>query len=189
MPRRYRRRTYIRRPLKTIKYSNETACFNNFPVGAASGEFHTFDPFVLIPPTDIQGTRKVKNITLRIGASTTTVTNFIFAVVYVPDGTVPNGLSTSEDENFGSLYEPNQNVIMSGMFAGQLAVPSETLSDSAVSPSTFRSRLARNLNSGDSIVMLIASPTGWPGYQPPDPPAVVTPPVIFTILANFAISY
>jgi hypothetical protein len=51
-----------------------------------------------------------------------------------------------------SVYEPNQNVIMAGILN-----PAGTLD-----PVTYRSRLARNLESGDKIVLFFYNPAGEP---------------------------
>ena len=67
-----------------------------------------------------------------------------------------------------SLYEPNQNVIMSGY-----------ITPNYNAMQTFRTRLARNLNSGDTIQMIIA-------------PAAATDAVqqqLIGISLNYAITY
>lgn len=147
MPRRYRRRRYaLSRPVKTAKYSNETF--------AALASVNTtlatpLDYYCLLSEsTPVLGTRKAKNFTL------TLVTNspvpFFFALVYVPEGTSPGLLNagTSIDTSgvliSASMYEPNQNVIMSGSFGG----PNSTIE-------RYKTRLARNLNSGDSIMLVL----------------------------------
>lgn len=187
MPRRYRRRTYIRRPLKTVKYSNETSSFVNSPTGAATDSMFRFQPLILIPPVDVQGTRKVKNVTLRMAANSSSTSTFIWALVYVPDGMSPQSIETSTTNEFESLYEPNQNVIMSGLLTPTLWKQGQNIADCSITPSTYRSRLARNLNSGDAICLLIASPNGFPGWDQTTDPN--NPPITFYILANFAISY
>ena len=66
MPRRYRRRRYtLARPLKTVKYSNETSSFGVTTTIAASTVFSNGTPIVVVPPTSVAGTRKVKNFTCR----------------------------------------------------------------------------------------------------------------------------
>ena len=69
MPRRYRRRRYaIARPVKTVKYSNETYngkwYLTNQPTGGMSDVYQNV---ACVVKTDVQATRKVKNFTLRIG--------------------------------------------------------------------------------------------------------------------------
>ncbi|KAK8882665.1 hypothetical protein M9Y10_045307 [Tritrichomonas musculus] len=63
-----------------------------------------------------------------------------WALLYVPQG---NDLSLISLQPAGSMYEPAQNVIMSGIISKTSA------------KDTFRSRLARNLNSGDRIVLSV----------------------------------
>lgn len=140
MPRRYRRRRYaLSRPVKTAKYSNETFATSFIPIN------NTVFNVVLSPSTTAGGTRKCKNFTLNMY---TTIPGF-WALVYVPEGTNPGTLnwSTPTDESVpvvsaASLYEPNQNVIMSGI--------TRNTSESY----RFKTRLARNLNSGDAVFFL-----------------------------------
>ncbi len=151
---RRRTRTYIRRPLRTIKYSNETFNFNaalNIP---ANSNPTYQSPIVL--DTNIGGTRKIKNLSLSIMAYSRNndwAIPFVFAVIYYPEQTgqeikppVLNVGGTINDQAIEplSIYEPNQNVIMSGF------IPT-----SSNTPVTFRSRLARNLNSGDTVLLLL----------------------------------
>ena len=158
MPRRYRRRRYaIARPLKTAKYSNETY----------AGEVHLNTnqlraSMVIVPETQILATRKVKNLTIRLNVAQISFTlhgqatdlsshdapfNVLFAAVYVPQGTTPDVLHIANVPTQGtvttavSLYEPNQNVIMSGMI-------------NPYQPTTVKTRLARNLNSGDQVYLV-----------------------------------
>ena len=145
MPRRYRRRKYYPvRSLKTAKYSNETEAT------AVSSTFLSSKTYkcTFTPGTTVLGTRKVKNFTLSIISNSNI--SFYFALVFVPEGTI------ASDINFGyqidesgiltaaSLYEPNQNVIISGIFGG----PSGSVQ-------RFKSRLARNLNSNDTIQLVM----------------------------------
>lgn len=157
MYRRRRRyyRTRITRPLKTIRYSSET--YNDAtsltwntdlqPVTGAKEYIGSFVP--IVNSINISGMRKVKNFTVEINPVFYDNTNnslltlpFIWAIVYVPEGQNPNP-KFGNSSGGGSLYEPNQNVIMSGT--------------GSTSQSQYRkfSRLARNLNSGDRIYFLI----------------------------------
>ena len=153
MPRHRRRRVRtvaISRP----KYSSENVGFSGFienPGTSPDSYGHLEVP--IIPPMDAFGRRKCKYFTLTISAlysdrisGGTTVQNdrplVYFALVFVPEGTVPNGLNLSSGNNVSSYYEPNQNVIMQGCF------DSKTIY-------RFRSRLSRNLNSNDSIYLVV----------------------------------
>lgn len=153
MVRRYRRTGRYTRRLKTVKYSNETRAFN-FE--------YTFDgnqkAVSIITVNSEQGMRKAKNFTLNIGANNLNIGGAVssehvpiaFALVYVPQGTTPSVIAFGTESqgviSTTSLYEPNQNVILSGMI-----MPGDT-------SRTFYSRLARNLNSGDAIGLCIRSP-------------------------------
>ena len=149
MPRRYhRRRSYaIARPLR--KYSNETYIINLIKPGSATIAAGDQLLGVYSPKASTLGTRKIKNFTLSLSSNNNVP--FVYALVYVPEGTQPSTLKlnpqtiTTDAIDAISLYEPNQNVIMSGMFGG----PSGQIIKA-------KTRLARNLNSNDFIVLIIA---------------------------------
>ena len=186
MPRRYRRRHRytIARPVKTTKYSNETygTQFNIQNNGGVPGSHGGFQ-FPVIPNAigGILGTRKVKNFTLRLCAEKTMYDNQVpdqetfdrarvaFALVYVPEGTNPSGLAFGTGNQPSSIYEPNQNVIISGIID----------SDQTYS---FKTRLARNLNAGDNIALVLADLT--PIQNEGD--STNTP---VTMTCNYAISF
>lgn len=163
--RRYRRAYRISRPLKSIKYSNETFTFADelsfAPLKTYAAAF--------VPATTIQGTRKLKNFTLSF--NTNLQVPVLFALVYVPEGTQPSDISygglVQTDLVPSTLYEPNQNVIMSGTIGGP-----------NYSVGRYKSRLARNLNSGDQIFIVLRSI---------DESNTVTGSVI--VLLNFAIAF
>lgn len=105
MPRRFRLKPY-----KVVKYSNETTNFAaNLP---ATPTTPLSSVAVMIAPLAAQGMRKAKNFTLQI--FTTSNLPIIFALVYVPQGTEPSKLTFGSPETPVSLYEPNQNVFMTG---------------------------------------------------------------------------
>lgn len=86
----------------------------------------------------IQGSRKAKNIT--ISWTTDIDRPILFAVIFLPEGHSPAELQTSASAS--SMYEPNQHVMLSGVFEkGQ--------------QNRFSTKLGRNLNSGDSIVLAL----------------------------------
>lgn len=136
-------RRYTRR-IKTIKYSNETTGFSGVWTITDGVQVNNS---VLIAPTSIQGTRKCKNFELSLCGSpwseAPTDVPIIWALVYVPQGTTPSQIQVPDPGNASSIYEPNQNVIMSGIWPGNLT-----------SNYKVKTRLARNLNSGDSIYLL-----------------------------------
>ena len=145
MPRRYRRRYYpIARSLKTNKYSNETLS------AAIDHDMHdeNTSKILLSPASTTFGTRKAKNFTLSIVTNSTVP--FIFALIFVPEGTTPQSLTQGiQPDSSGnivaaSLFEPSQNIILSGICGGPSA-----------NAERFKTRLARNLNSGDRILLLL----------------------------------
>lgn len=157
MARRYHRRHRytVARPLKTTKYSNETYC-SQFLLKDDSGNQGSRAMFALaVVPNNtngVLGTRKVKNFTLRMVADPTqythdgTTANFrsrvAFALVYVPEGTTASVMQFGAGSSAVSMYEPNQNVIMSGIIDSTQAY-------------SFKTRLARNLNAGDQIALVL----------------------------------
>ena len=98
----------------------------------------------VVPATTTEGMRKVKNITVSATIGPPEDAPLYWALVYVPEGTSPGGLSiaaTAADPT--SLYEPNQFVMNCG------------IADPNAGPIRFWSPLARNLNDGDRIYLLI----------------------------------
>lgn len=142
MPRRLRRSYRRSRPVKTVKYSNETSTFssNSFSI-AANGVLSA----IMIPDVAAQGMRKAKNFTLRMLTSTNIP--IAWALVYVPEGMDVGQMAIGTPSNPSSLYEPSQNVIMSGYCFGTGTSPTSNI--------ISRTRLARNLNSGDRIYLTI----------------------------------
>lgn len=165
MPRRRRIRKYsLARPVKLQKYSNETFAFGQ------SLSYTQTDAWVLVSKsTDVLGTRKAKNFTL------TFITGnnypFLFALVFVPEGTQPSPLNVGSQVTSNylistSMYNPNQNVILQGIISGYTG-----------GPIRYKTRLARNLSSGDQIVLVMKPLIEYEGEVD----------VIGTV--NYAISY
>lgn len=112
----------------------------------------TSDPYLnrqaLIPivqQTTQEGVRKAKNLSISIATPTTEDTlnlnsPFYWALIYLPEGQTPNELASS-----GQLYTPSQFVINSGIVT------------STQGKMRISSRLARNLNQGDSIYLLLGT--------------------------------
>lgn len=140
------------------KYSNETTCFNavltadvaagsTIPVNNA-GQANEYKGFVIVPATNVYGTRKVKNFTIRITAHNND-SPLVGALVYVPEGTKAMDMSVTNPTQ--SLYAPQQNVICTFM------IPSQAGDDDSDSITTISSKLARNLSSGDSIMLVLCN--------------------------------
>lgn len=185
MARRYRRRHRytVARPLKTTKYSSETYATAVNIIG--SGPIGTHGTFTVpvLPNTigGVLGTRKAKNFTLRLcteqsliqtpGAPGDTFERgrVAFALVFVPEGTTASPINFGSGNAAVSLYEPNQNVILGGVIDSQ-----QTYS--------FKTRLARNLNAGDNIVLIL-----YDLYSVGNTGEVINTPVAIT--CNYAISF
>lgn len=147
---RSRRRSY-RRPVRAIKYSSETwndvTTFNWNSLQPDNNYSFIGTGVDFVGASNVSGMRKVKNFTIEINPTLVNANNelvqipFLWAIVYVPEGQNPSP-NFGNNSGGGSLYEPNQNVIMSGT--------------GVTSQSSYRkyTRLARNLNSGDRIYIL-----------------------------------
>jgi len=97
----------------------------------------------IVAPSLTEGMRKVKNFTLNLVPFSESTYCIFWALVYVPEGTSPGSLNVVTTST--SLYEPNQFVINCGIV------------DPDAGPIRFFSPLSRNLNSGDSIYLLVTS--------------------------------
>ena len=97
----------------------------------------------VVPDTAIGGMRKVKHLTISasIPSSSASSTAAYWALVYVPQGTAVGSLNLSGS----NLYEPNQFVMNCGTFDGDAG------------PIRISSPIARNLNSGDKIYLVVAN--------------------------------
>ena len=150
MPKKYYRKNYVRAVVPKKKYSWEHYTFQRGATIAAQQKLNLYA--LVVPSTNSLGMRKCKNFTLSIIVQTSFPV--FWALVYCPDGTQPTALRVGGDniENTPntigavSLYEPNQNVIMSGV-----------LPANSTSPQRVSNKLARNLNSGDQIYMVFGT--------------------------------
>lgn len=140
---------------KKVRYSNETTAINvqGTIAGNSNPVFPTIDDkkgVVLVQAATLQGTRKVKNMLLSISSIGNKVP-ILCAIVYVPQGTEATTLqSSATNQRAGaSLYEPNQNVIMQFVLN-----PTNPDTMQGCNVQHFKTRLARNLDSGDSVVLV-----------------------------------
>ena len=140
MPKFYKR--YPRRTGPKDKYSVEQQAA---VIDVAAGGQQAVQ---LITPTTTQGMRKVKHLTISVASNGATSASAIYwAIVYVPQGTTPNPLALGTG-SYASLYEPNQFVMNCGVM------------DLDAGPARVATPLSRNLNSGDSIYVILANPAG-----------------------------
>lgn len=187
------RRNYRSYRGKYAKYSNETIAFNaqlteeadgnvSFPITVDAGDPTkvTYRGILIVPATDILGNRKVKNFTLKLTANGND--DQIFgALVYVPEGTLASALQVGGP--FQSIYEPNQNVISTFIIPPNVARTTEGAISAQSAPTQIvvSNRLARNLNTGDSIALVFSSPNGLT--------ATSEEPLVISGTCNFAIKY
>lgn len=194
----YRRRSFRRHYTHAVKkYSNEnfsnTGVFNltgaapqagtspdSYPAqGFVSGMTFSIPTLTIVKANATEGLRKVKNFNLTIAPTVSvresgeTVWNgnsqfrFEMALVYIPEGTAPHPLNYSGTND--SIYEPSQNIILSGVFD-----PTNTF--------RISTRLARNLNQGDRIGLLIRG-------MLPDSVSGIEYSIRFMVNCQYAISY
>ena len=132
---------YYRRPYKRacygkrIKYSVQQKAFQ---FAAAGG---TTTAQVIVPATTLEGMRKVKHLTVNL--TSVGSTQFWWALVYVPQGTAAGVINVLTSATSAGMYEPNQFCMNCGIV------------DPDAGPIRFGSPIGRNLNDGDSIVLLI----------------------------------
>ena len=100
----------------------------------------------IVPATTTQGTRTVGNFTITVPCTTSATYPYYWALVYCPQGTAVNNLFATSGDLEGSLYEPNQYVLASGM------------SDADAGPIRIKSRMKRVLHSGDFISLILGCP-------------------------------
>lgn len=140
MGRTYRRRVYRG---SRDKYSVEQSVFDGL---LTRGQTTVID---VVPPTTLQGMRKVKHLTISAAtAGNDTHYGILWALVYVPQGVTVPGFNVTSGS---PLLEPNQYVMNCGAF------------DSDAGPLRVSSRISRNLNSGDRIVLLLLPTTSTTG--------------------------
>lgn len=127
---------------KRNKYSTMTYLISN---GDPNGV--NYKPyFTIVPPTDVGGMRKVKNITIQLSydglmtGATASDNRILWAIVYVPKGSEPGEFNTGN----GILYSPPQFIMASGIYD----------TNQPGNGSRIFTPLSRNLNSGDGIAFV-----------------------------------
>ena len=103
---------------------------------------------VVVPASTVQGTRTVGNFDITVPTpfgSSSGVSEVYWALVYCPQGETVKSLFATSGSLEGSLYEPNQYVLASG------------ISDSSAGPIRIRSRMRRKLQSGDFLSLVVGT--------------------------------
>ena len=152
------RRRYHIRSYNRDKYSIEQTNFNspavsNWTQVAAqdSTQLDSFQWYVdIVPSVSSEGMRKIKHLTISMCNPAASNENLalIYNIVYVPQGYNPQTLRFPNNGYAQNNYSANQFVMSSGVI------------DFSAGPTRIHSRLSRNLNSGDRIIMILASPNG-----------------------------
>ena len=103
----------------------------------------------VVPAVDFEGMRKVKHITVSFASTGNNSTPIFYAIVYIPQGYQSVPLAIPANGNGVDNYTANQFVMSSGVleFDG--------------GPLRIRSRLSRNLNSGDRIGLILATSASY----------------------------
>lgn len=137
MPRRTRRSIKAR-----SNYSRENkGCFAAFGSEATNGLYQAGS--VIVPAVTTQGIRTVGNWNITVPVTLSSANEYYWALVYVPQGQTANALFATTGSTEGSLYEPNQYVLASG------------ISDANAGPIRVRTNMKRKLHSGDFISLVI----------------------------------
>lgn len=103
--------------------------------------------YSILPPSDVQGMRKVKHFDITFTASTETQ-QYYYALVFVPAGYEPQRINLPHSDAVVQAYDANQFVISQGVL------------DFSGGPLRMRTKLSRNLNSGDGVYLLLATYDG-----------------------------
>lgn len=135
-------------PGRKNKYSTMTYYLKNGEPTAANYKPY----FTVVPPADIGGMRKVKNISIQLSFSSayfdtqeevlkyTENQQILWAIVYVPKGSEPGNLNEAN----GIFYSPPQFIMASGIY--DCEQPGNS--------SRIFTPLSRNLNAGDGIAFV-----------------------------------
>ena len=144
---------YYKRPISrknADKYSVEstalltsnTTTWETVPSSGSSTSVSRQNAFIVVPPSETQGMRKVKHLTLSFTSQSDSA--IYYALVYVPNNYSPSNLSIPSPDHAISLYEPSQFLMSSGVL------------DFTGGPCRIHCPLSRNLNQGDNISLVLA---------------------------------
>ena len=147
MPRRYHRYSNKNRDKYSVEQTNITTpnitLWTQVPPATDFEQASYQFSIGVIPPVDTEGMRKIKHLTCSFSNSADTL--LYYAIVFVPQGYEPQTLHIASSGNAVNNYSANQFVMSSGVL------------DFSGGPCRIRSPLSRNLNSGDSIYLILAS--------------------------------
>ena len=134
----YYRKKYYKGPKD--KYSVErTAVVMTTAATAVNGLYQS--ALSVVPSSSTQGMRKVKHLTAELTCGSAGAVIW-WCVAFVPQGYTVNAINSAAG---GSFYEPNQFVLAAGV------------NDPDAGPIRIRTPISRNLNSGDSLWLVVGS--------------------------------
>lgn len=142
MPKFYRRRRFTSG--NRDKYSVEHTSIAITTDGTLTNQLYQGVQNV-VPASPTQGMRKVKHITASLTINGANNPIIWWALVFVPEGYSVKPINGAPG---ASLYEPNQFVLACGV------------NDPDAGPIRVSSPLSRNLNSGDSIWLVVGTTVG-----------------------------
>ena len=118
MSRRYSKRRYVNRDKYSVENASITSPDKAWTDVTGSGVITSSKQFAIavIPPTEVQGMRKVKHFTLNFSCANNDPFLY-YALVYVPEGYAANNIQIPIVGQSVSLYEPNQYVLASGVLS------------------------------------------------------------------------
>ena len=147
MPKRYNRRPYSNKDKYSVEQTTFlTASVANWVGYTDTGLTDTLQTsLIVVPSIDSGGMRKVKHLTISLSNAGNDAMPLWWAIQYVPAGYEPQKLRISNTGGGTNLVQANQNVMASGVI------------DFSAGPTRIYSRLARNLNSGDNIYLVLAT--------------------------------
>ena len=151
MPKRFFRRRQYNRDKYSVEHTsvrtNTTDQWTQVPaVEDSASSFQTVH--TIVSPSEIQGMRKVKHLTLTASNPVTATTPIYYVLAYVPQGYQAQNIFMPAAGVSLDTYPANQYVMSCGWL------------DFDGGPLRIRTRLSRNLNSGDSIVLILGSYSG-----------------------------
>ena len=142
-----RRYSVKSRNYKKANWSRENYGFQIAQAASASNGLYQGGQIIVAPVTT-QGERTIGHFTITVPVPGASASEVYWALVYIPQGTTANTLFSITGDQTGSLYEPNQFVIASGV------------SDATAGPIRITSHMKRKLHSGDSISLIIGTVNG-----------------------------
>ena len=131
-----------RRAYKRPRYGKRTSTASSRKHSVLGGLGHIVN-MALVPATTLEGMRKVKHLMVNLTIDPDSVGPMWWAIVYVPQGTTVGSINVTTSASATGMYEPNQFVMNCG------------IADPTAGPIRFSSPVARNLNDGDAIALVV----------------------------------